>query len=261
MKLKSTADISSRFFKILFHGRPGSGKTLSAATAPKPLLLMTEPGGQDCLSPANIEKTFGINRPDISYQLPVLEAFTADAIEAAVKDLESSPDMAHFDTVFVDSGSVISKIFMARALDANKDGRKAYGKMASDVASIINRILGLKKHVVMICHSGEVGSDKILMPMFEGRKLVRESAHIFGETYFADVTYNDAGASIHVIRTRKTEEAEAKSRLGTLDDVVEPHWAKIFAALNAGISRQATPPAPVKPVEAPKPATTQPTNK
>lgn len=260
MKLKSTADISSRFFKILFHGRPGSGKTLSAATAPKPLLLMTEPGGQDCLSPANIEKTFGVNRPDISYQLPVLEAFTADAIEAAVKDLESSPDMAHFDTVFVDSGSVISKLFMARAQKKNADGRKAYGVMAADVQSIMNRILALPKHVVVICHSGEIGNDKVLMPVFEGRKLVRESAHIFGETYFADTIYDDSGTQRYVIRTRKTEEAEAKSRLGTLPDIIDPHWGKAFAELNAGIAKQATPPEPVAAIAA-KPATTQPSTK
>lgn len=245
MKLTSTADIGSRFFNILVHGKPGSGKTMSCATAPRPVLLLTEPGGEDCLSAANIEKVFGIATPGVSYEIPVLKALTWEELLEAVTFLEKDPSMQHFDTVFADSISQISKLALAKFQGTNKDGRKAYGELYKAVMWIVGRLFALKKHVVCNAHSAEqgIGEARAVVPTFEGGALKVELAHAFGETYYADVDYADDGTPIRVLRTQKGAGFEAKSRLGHLPEMVQPNWTKIFATLNEGISKGVTKPA------------------
>lgn len=243
MKLISTADTTSRYFKILFHGRPGTGKTLLTATAPDPVLMMIEPNGQDSLSPKNIEKTFGVGTAGITYEIPVLEAHTKDKIEETILFLESKENLDLFKTTVVDSVTKIAQVYLEHFSKTMTNQMQAYGAAAKAVQAILDRLRRLPQNTIFIAHSGEVGNDKTLMPVFEGKKLPRAAAHDFGETYFSDVDYADDGTRRYVIRTQKTEGAEAKSRLGHLADTVEPHWGKIFATLNAGIAKGVTKPA------------------
>lgn len=260
IKLTSTADTVSRFLKVQMHGKPGSGKTLSAATAPKPIILMTEPQGEDSLSSTNIEKTFGAGRPDISYEIALLKAYTAPDLEEALTFLESSPDMAHFDTVFADSGSKISKIYMDKYANLTNQ-QQAYGKAAADTLRALTRLLNLQKHVVLNCHTEPLGQEQLMYPSFEGKKVGRASAHDFGELYYATTDYDNEGKQTYVFQTRESPGIAARSRLGHLPDKVAQNWTLIFNTHLAGIAKKATPPAPVKPIEAPKPASQPSTSK
>lgn len=267
LKLKSTAEVSSDTFNVLVHGRPNTGKTISAATAEDPLIILTEPTGQHSLNRSNIVKIYGDNRPDICYELPYVEAYNYTEFMSVLEALEKDPQMAHVKTVFLDSLSNLAKIALAHFQVVSKDKRTVYSACKDGVNAAKNRLMALPKDTVHIAHSGEVGQNQFLMPALEGKKLAADTGHDFGELYFADVDFTDSGEKRYVFRTSKTESAEAKSRLGFLAESEPQNWRHIFGKLRSGLILANKAPEPIAAIPAGKPAaaaqatTTQPTNK
>lgn len=99
--------------KMLAYGPPGSGKTPLINTAPRPVLLITEPGM--------------LSMREVPYRQ---EAPTVERIDEFFDWLFRSNESRNFDTVGVDSTSQLAEIVVKAELKRNRDGRKAYGEMA-----------------------------------------------------------------------------------------------------------------------------------
>lgn len=171
--------------KMLIYGGAGTGKTRSALTAPRPIILAVEQG---LLSLQNEQ----IPVFDVHYNLTP----TMKAEERASKKLtniveffewlERSNEAKQFDTVYIDSLSEISTLVLEDELARAKDPRQAYGAMADKVLKWVRLLHTLQnKHVAVICKQEMVSSNNInyYQPAFEGQKLFREVTHLFDEIF------------------------------------------------------------------------------
>jgi len=134
--LKPVSTLVQRYgVKTLAYGPPGGGKTPLITTAPRPVLLITEPGILS-MRDSNI---------------PAFEAYTPGRIDEFFKWLKSSNELKSFDTICVDSISQLAEIELTRALANNRDGRKAYGVMSQAVMEIVDFLYFMpEKHIYII---------------------------------------------------------------------------------------------------------------
>ena len=98
-QLKPAGTLAQRYgVKAIIYGAPGSGKTPLISTAPRPVLMATEPG-------------LGSMR---NSTVPTWEAHTAEKIDEFMKWATSSTEMQQYDTIAIDSLSNLAEIFLTR---------------------------------------------------------------------------------------------------------------------------------------------------
>jgi len=267
IEIKSSKTSAKTWRKFIIYGRPGKGKTMITPTCPKPILLLTEPGGADSLTERNIKSVFGEPQtpaqikarllkegcPEkeadalskalvISYDIPRLEIFDLAALKEAIAWLKS-PAAAEYQTVVMDSLSAASKLLLAHHETKTKHGMKAYGAQAKDIEATLRDFLSIPKHVVCLMQAAELtdtvgaGEDaiqiKYLVPSVEGRTMKMAIPHMFGEVYQADTKTNDAGQLEYFLQTRPTDpRGYEKTRMSILQDQEVPHIGQIIHTMN-----------------------------
>lgn len=278
IEIKSSARVTSPWSKVILFGPPNSGKTMSLVTAPKPVWLLTEATCDASLQLANIEAVHG-SKPTqkdivewlkedepklkgdaltsrvkeievdlsimtgITYDVPRLDAFNSALIGEAITFLES-PAAASFQTVFVDSGSVFSKIILDAYLEKNKDPRRAYGQAAKEALAYIQRLFKLPKHIVFSAHAANnpinmgTKDEPVLIdrwqPSFEGNVLKREIPHMVRDIYRACQGLDDAGNPRYYFQTKAENSNGCERTLCVkLPAQAEPNWTEIFSLLRA----------------------------
>ena len=233
IKPRSSTKISdSGGIKVAIHAAAGMGKTLLAATAPNPIIILTERTGADSLSPANIEAVFG-GQKGITKDIPVLEAYTTKEIEEAIEYARGSDH----ETIVFDSVSEMSKIRLKEEMPKHKNGMQAYGQMASDVDVLLREMRDDDKNWVFLFHTDteEVYDDEgepsatLFVPGFEGRKMGREFPYMIGDIYCIVNEFSDEGEEKRMLRTRQGDTASyAKNRRGRLDELERMHLGSLF---------------------------------
>lgn len=167
--LKPAGTLAQRFgVKALIYGPPGTGKTPVFNTAPRPLLLVVEPG---------MLSMRGSN-------IPSFEAYTAATINEFFTWFFQSTETKNYDTLGIDSVSQMAEIILTDELKINKDGRKAYGEMSRKVMEKINGLYFFpQKHLYLIAKQTmveEAGVSK-RRPYFPGQDLNVKIPHLFDE--------------------------------------------------------------------------------
>ena len=166
---------SSTTIKGLIYGDSGSGKSFLAATAPKPLVLLTEKNGQASISHSNPEAD-------------IIHIENANMLAAVLREIDESPkDFAQYDTIVIDSLTEAQRLLKDRIMARKKDGQgfqiQDWGKMAENMRALIRRIRNLKKNVICICliesETEESTGVRHSRPAFEGRKTGSEIAQYF----------------------------------------------------------------------------------
>jgi hypothetical protein len=208
--------------KCLAYGPPGSGKTPLVNTAPRPVMLVTEPG---LLSMRNSN-------------VPCWTGESTAKIEEFFKWAFESREMNNFDTIAVDSVSQMAEIVLAETFAKNRDGRKAYGDMSKQVMEWLDGIYFMQqKHVWLtakqtsyedVTYSLAPGtgmpiaqSKKKFTHYFPGQDLNVKVPHRYDEIlHVGTATIN--GARHRVIRCWPTDEIMARDRSGNLAEY-EPH--------------------------------------
>lgn len=134
--LKPVSQLVQKYgVKSLVYGPPGGGKTPMITTAPRPVLLVTEPG---------LLSMRGSN-------IPAWEGYTADKIDEFFKWCGQSNETKNFDTICIDSISQLSEIVLTKYLGTCKDGRKAYGELSRVVMDYVDQLYFMpQKHVYII---------------------------------------------------------------------------------------------------------------
>lgn len=228
--LKPAGNLAQKFgMKAIMYGKPGHGKTPMLNTAPRPVLLATEPG---LLSMKGST-------------IPTWEAYTPERIEEFFDWVEKSSELKNFDTIAIDSGSQLAEIILAQEQRRNKDGRKAYGEMSKRCMYWYDGLFFMRqKHIILNCKSmqAEVGKQVVnnggqisvemsyqSQPYFPGQDLGIKVPHRYDAILHVGLARVPGMPNEQVaIRTRSTSEILARDRSGNLDELEPPHIGNLI---------------------------------
>lgn len=216
--LKPASQLAQRFgVKSILYGPPGTGKTPITKTAPRPVMLVTEPGMltmRDCK------------------HIPAWDGFTPARIDEFVDWIKNSSDAKNFDTLCCDSISQMAEIYLADYLTKFKDGRKAYGEMSRHVMKHLNDFYYMpNKHTYLIAKEGmfEIEGGKLLKPYFPGQELNVQVPHMYDEVWRAGLEMVPGQPQpVVAIRTKATFGKFARDRSGQLDELEFPDLSQLF---------------------------------
>lgn len=199
--LKKAREFAIQFgCKAIIYGPPGCGKTPSINTAPRPVLLATEPG---LLSMRNSN-------------VPTWVGNTKSRIDEFMKWFENSSEAKNFDTLAIDSTSQMCTI----ALDESKakHGLQQYGEMAEYVMPFLKRLYFMKEKHMMLLAKEELTSDGKRRPLYPGKFLPAEIPHLYDCILrLAKVPVPNVGEVV-AFQCNGTIDIIARNRTGTLSD-------------------------------------------
>lgn len=232
--LRPAGTLANKFgVKMILFGGPGAGKTPAMNTAPRPVLLVTEPG---------MLSMRGSN-------VPAFEAFTKEAIKDFFDWFTKSNEARNYDTLGVDSLNNICEIILAWETHKQAHGLKAYGNMAEQVMDYCNTLNYMeRKHIVLICKQGLIENGRVSMlqdgkivtepvmqkkPVFPGKDLNVRIPHMFDEIVHLGLA-TVQGKQLKAFHTQETPEIFARDRSGMLNHLEEPNLANFFAKCMKG---------------------------
>lgn len=224
--------------KCAVYGDAGMGKTMLAATAPKPLILAVE-AGLLSLRKENIERVWGVGTQGITYDIPTMLINTVDDLNAAYEWCANPANHGHFDTICLDSITEIAEVILSRAKAGSKDPRQAYGEVIDKTGTLIRGFVKIYgKHVLMTAKM-EPLKDELTgivrqMPMMPGSKLGPKFAYEFDEVFRLGVNKDAAGKSFRFFQTQPDLQYVAKDRSGALAAVEYPHLGYVFEKILKG---------------------------
>ncbi len=217
-QLRPANQLAMRYgVKCVMYGGPGTGKTPLLNTAPRPVLVVVEPG---MLSMRNSN-------------IPCWEAYTMERFKEFADWLKNSSEAKNFDTVGVDSASQLAEISLTAKLLSNKDGRKAYGEMSREIMGYMNDWFYMpQKHIYLIAKQMTVdeGGTSVRKPYFPGQDLNVKVPHMYDEVlHLGPERHPNFQNPITAIRCKGTFDCVARDRSGRLDEIEEPHLERLFA--------------------------------
>lgn len=218
--------------KMLVYSQSGVGKTCLVATAPRPLMISAEAGALS-LSKANLERLYGVNHPHVTYDIPMIVIKNVDDLTQAYNFCTTSPHMANFDTVCLDSISEIGEVVLNNAKKLVKDPRQAYGELIEKMETLVRLFRDLPgKHVYMAAKMEPFkdemsGVVKYALSM-PGAKLAVKLPYFFDEVFRLGIGKDPQGKEYRFLQTQPDLQYEAKDRSGSLDKVEYPSLTHII---------------------------------
>ena len=198
-------------FKALIYGPPGSAKTPTLNTAPRPVLLACEPG---LLSMRNSN-------------VPTFLGYDAAAIDEFFKWFFGSNETKNFDTVGIDSVTQMAEHYLTAAEKTNKHGLAAYGEMANRTMAQLDGLYFTKyKHTYLICKEAATESNRVMIrkPYFPGRELPIKVPHRY-DAILRLATHNVPGmGQVRAFRCIASIDEDARDRTGNLNEFKPPDF-------------------------------------
>lgn len=227
----SNAHTEDQGIKMGLYGLAGMGKTMLAATAPRPLVLAVE-AGMLSLRTKNIERLFGVGTAGITYDVPAIIIKDFQGLNDAFDFCSQNPAMANIDTIYIDSVTEIAEVVLNTAKRAVKDPRQAYGELAEKMETLIRNFVMLRKHVVMVYkmepHKDELTGVVRWGPMVPGTKLGPKIPYMYDIMLRMGVNKTPQGQEYRFLQCQPDMQYEAKDRSGALAALEPPHLGHIF---------------------------------
>jgi len=221
--------------KCLMHGPSGVGKTMIATTAPKPFLISAE-SGLLSLTRANIERVFGADRPDITYDVPFTTIDTLDDLVRVYDWFANDKQSAYFESIILDSLSEIAEKVLTNELKRVKDPRAAYGEMATHLIHTVKLFRDLpNRHVFMIAKQGRIADQNNvtkLGPLMPGKQVEQQLPYLFDEVFAMLIVTDPQGKQHRVLQTQPDMQIDAKDRSGALAPLEAPHLTHIIRKIS-----------------------------
>lgn len=227
----------SNGIKVLVYGGAGMGKTMLCATMPKPLIISAE-SGLLSLSRRNIEKTFGVDTPGISYDIPVMEITTIDDLMAAYEWVTENPAAADFESICLDSVSEIGEVVLANAKETAKDPRQAYGELIERMTLTIKAFRDISTHNIYFSAKQEMVKDEVSQttvfgPAMPGSKLGPQIPYLFDEVFNLAIAKTKEGSEYRYFRTQPNLQHCSKDRSGALEEIEKPDLGYVINKIRA----------------------------
>ena len=226
--LRPVSDYAAQFgVKCIAYGPPGGGKTPAIDTAPRPVMLITEPG------------VLSLRHSSV----PSFDALTPERIDQFFDWLVGSNETKNFDTVCIDSGSQMAETILLQELSktskggAKRHGLEAYGDMARKAMMYFRNLFFLQqKHVYIVAKQMMLqdGSMIIKKPYFPGQELNVQVPHLYDLVMHCDLTQHQQQGQVKAFRTVGTLDILARDRSGKLAELEPINLAYIFDKIMKG---------------------------
>lgn len=218
--------------KGLIYGPAGVGKTVLAATAPKPLVLAVE-AGMLSLRKQNLERLFGVGAAGITYDCPAIVIKNIDDLNASYAWVAQQARAVGIETLYLDSLTEIAEVVLNAAKRTVKDPRQAYGELIEKMETLIRSFVMLPGFNVIMTAKAEPVKDELTgvvrySPMMPGAKLGVKLPYMFDEVFRLDVFQTTAGEKYRALQTARDIQYEAKDRSGALAALEPPHLGHVF---------------------------------
>lgn len=222
IELKSTSDVHLQKVKALVYGQAGAGKTTLATTMPKPVIISAE-GGLLSIAGSGI---------------PYIEVSTIEQLYEAYQWL-STPEADQFESVVLDSISEIGEVVLIHEKRVNKDGRAAYGEMATKLTELIRAFRDLPgKHVLMTAKldkSQDEMGRMLYAPSMPGAKMGQMLPYFFDLVFALRVEKDADGKPQRALMTESDGLWQAKCRIQGVNAWEAPDLGEIINKIGGGV--------------------------
>lgn len=219
------------YVKALFYAPPGAGKTYLGATAPDPIILLSE---------VEVSKpTLKLAAQRLGARPRIIVIESLDDVEAALDFLEKENHGAK--TVVLDSATDLNR-FIVRHMVREGMLRKSthdpdvpemgdWFRVEERTRHYFRRLRDLPMHVVVICLLTDVRDDMLVAPALQPKRLMYEASAYFN--LVGQLVTRETGTKGGEIRRELHVEGSqtriAKNPGGTLPPVIEnPNLTQIF---------------------------------
>lgn len=214
--LKAAGEFAQNFgCKCIIYGPAGSAKTPIFNTAPRPVLLATEPG---LLSMRGST-------------IPTWEAYTPERINEFFKWFFNSAETKNFDTLGIDSASQIADIHLLAAQKTNKHGLKAYGEMAENTIEHLRTLYYTRyKHTYVICKEEikDLDGQSMRRPYFPGQVLPISVPHLYDFILrLAKTNVPEAQGEVLAFQCNSSYNVLSRNRTGNLNLYEQPNFSTL----------------------------------
>ena len=221
VKLKNTADVHANGIKALVYGMAGAGKTTLSASMPAPIIISAE-GGLLSIKDAG---------------LPYIEVNRMESLQDAFQYV-AGPDGEQYQSVVLDSISEIGEVVLNHEKSINKDGRAAYGEMATQMTSIIRAFRDLPGKNVLMTAKAEKSQDEtgriLYSPSMPGNKVGQALPYFFDLVIALRVERDADGVTQRALLCQPDGLWSAKDRSGKLDQWEAPDMGEIIRKIGGG---------------------------
>lgn len=201
--------------KALCYSGPGVGKTPVMLTAPNAMAIVTEPGVKS-----------------VRYsEMPTWEAFDAKRIRDWWAWIKGSTEPRKYATICIDSASELCEILLRDWLSKKKDGRAAYGEMASEAYDILGGLYFLRGPNVFITAKQDDKPDDGTgrqRPYFPGKELHVKVPHLYDMILHLETIVLNDGSKAKAFRTSDNPMCVARDRSGLLAELEPANLTHIF---------------------------------
>lgn len=215
--LKPASEFALKYgVKAVIFGPPGSGKTPTLDTAPRPVLCCVEPG---MLSMRHSK-------------VPTWGAFGVKEIEEFKNWVcGGSAELKNFDTIGIDSISFMAEIYLQDAQKNVKHGLQAYGDMATKTMDFLRKLYFMpEKHLYLIAKQEIINENGLIIrrPYFPGKQLPIDVPHLFDEVLYLNLANIPNIGTVRAFRCQQNMEIMCRDRTGMLAEYEEPHFGKLI---------------------------------
>ena len=206
--------------RIVVYGMSGAGKTCLIPTLPTPFVISSE-GGLLSIAGADV---------------PYTDVDSYDSLIEAYRFVSESQEAAAFQSIALDSISEIAERVLAHEKRTNKDGRAAYGEMATQVVEIIRAFRDLKGKHVYFSAKAEKSQDEtgkmLYGPSMPGNKLGQQIPYLVDEVFALRVERAQDGSVTRALQCQPDSAWQAKDRSGRLSQWEAPDLGAVISKIS-----------------------------
>lgn len=170
LTFKTGRDVSAEelFYKILLFGDSGAGKSWLAASAPDPVILLTERNG---------EQSVRLSAPDAPYLIAHTMEEVRDFLRIAISGDWLDAGLPYVPkTLVIDGLTEIQRMLKEEMQDHRGDEEftfRDWGRLNEKVRAMLGKLRDLGYHVVCTALADTITADDVRYtePQFQGRKI------------------------------------------------------------------------------------------